>query len=149
MKRNVFILSIIFLLSSCSVGGAITSITTRGGIALLEERSVGEIINDTAIWAEIKHHYLQKDFDNILAKVNVKVHEGRVLLTGGVIDEGTLITALELAWKPGGVREVINEVILHENLGLISYAKDSSVTAQAKAQLLLKEAAITISKNSQ
>lgn len=107
------------------------------GLSGIQERTLGNAVDDTAIWGEVKHHYLQKDFDNLFSGVNIDVAEGRVLLTGAVKDPKHRVDAVRLAWKPRGVKEVINEIQISQTGGLKNYAKDSWISARIRSKLLL------------
>ena len=48
------------------------------------------------------------------AKVDVEVHEGRVLLAGRVDKPETRVTAVRLAWQQPNVVEVIDEIKVAE-----------------------------------
>lgn len=103
----------------------------------IEERSIGNVIDDTTIWGAIKHHYLQADVDGLFADINVEVKEGRVLLTGSVKDPKARVEAVKLAWKPSGVKEVINELDISGSSGFKDYAKDTWISARVKSKLLM------------
>ncbi len=140
LKRLVTILltiSALAVLSGCYptvLGSAVTS----AGVMVAQERSVGDAIDDHAIWTQIKHHYLQEDVKTLLAKVGVEVHEGRVLLTGSVKNMDTMVNAVRLAWKPKNVTEVINE-IQAKNRSVKDAAKDTWITTQVKTRLMLNK----------
>ena len=109
------------------------------GVAAAQERTVGGAVDDTTIWAEIKHHYIQADINELLEDVNVEVNEGRVLLTGSVRDPQTRVDAVKYAWKPNGVKEVINEINVTDKSSLKDLAKDTWITTQIKSKFLLNQ----------
>ncbi len=135
MKR---VLAAALLLTSATgcipvvAGGAAT-----GGYVGAQERSVGTSIDDRVIWTEIKHYFLQADVYELLNAVNVEVNEGRVLLTGSVINPQTRQRAVELAWRPKGVKEVINEIQITDKQSIKSFATDSWITSQLKSKMVL------------
>lgn len=130
----IFLLAVVPLLQNCApllIGGA-----TATGVTVAQERSVGNAIDDTAIWAAIKNSYMQEDMKALMTGVNVKVNEGRVLLTGKVNTPETRVTAVRLAWQPEGVKEVIDEVVVTDKDSVADYAHDTWVTTQVKSKLL-------------
>lgn len=109
------------------------------GSVVAEERSVGDAVDDTAIWTEIKSLYLQKNLDDIFTAVNVEVKEGRVLLTGRVDNPDHRVDAVRLAWQPVGVKEVINELQITDKSGLRDVANDYWINTRIKANLLVEK----------
>lgn len=133
------ILSLVLLpvMQGCApliLGGA-----TATGVSVAQERSVGNAIDDTAIWAEIKNSYLQEDMKALMTGVSVKVNEGRVLLTGKVNSPDTRVTAVRLAWQPNGVKEVIDEINVTDKDSVVDYANDTWITTQVKSKMLFSK----------
>lgn len=121
-------------LGACTPVGVAVGAGSTVGVAAVEERGVGGAIDDTAIRLEINHLWLQRS-ETILRQTGLTVHEGRVLLTGVLPDEASRIQAVSLAWKPEGVREVINEIELGASR-FIDEAKDTWISAQLETRLL-------------
>lgn len=135
MLKIISVLAVLTSLSACVpvlLGGA-----GAVGIAGAQERTVGTAVDDTVISSSIKSSYLQKDINNLFHAVDVKVNEGRVLLTGIVENPNARLKAVELAWKVKGVGQVINEIQLEGNNTIGGYAKDAWVTTRVKSKLLL------------
>jgi osmotically-inducible protein OsmY len=112
------------------------------GVVLTQERTVGRAVDDTTIWTKIKSRFLQQDVNNLFTKVDVKVTEGRVLLTGNVTNPESRMEAVRIAWSTRGVKEVINEIVVITSPSATSevikgYGLDSWITAQIKSKLLL------------
>ncbi len=108
LTNLLFCCVIIVSLSGC-FGVFVGAAATTGAIAN-QETSAGTVVDDTAIYWKIKGLYLNKNAQDLLAGVNVKVIEGRVTLTGKVNTADSSVDAVKLAWQPNGVREVINEI---------------------------------------
>lgn len=105
--------------------------------ASMEERSLGDNFDDRTISAEIHHLFVQEDVNELLSDVSVRVHEGRVLLTGRTASREVALEAVRLAWQAAGVREVINEIKAGEDgTDIFNYAQDNFVEAQIEARLL-------------
>ncbi|MEK6746432.1 MAG: BON domain-containing protein [Pseudomonadota bacterium] len=133
IKLSVISLSVIAL-SGCVplfIGGA-----TETAVVVAQERSVGNAVDDAAIVLQIKNLYAKQDYKDLLANVEIKVVEGRVLLTGNVDKPDSQIEAVKLAWQIGGVKEVINEVQINDKSGFWNYAKDVWISTQVRTRLL-------------
>lgn len=137
MKSKVKITSfliIIFSLSGCIplfIGGA-----TETAVVVAQERSVGNAVDDAGMYLQIKNLYAKHDYKDLLANVEIKVVEGRVLLTGNVDKPESQIEAVKLAWQVNGVKEVINEIQINDQSGFINYAKDVWISTQVRTRLL-------------
>lgn len=134
-KFSIF-LSAAFVLNGC-IQAALTG-ATGVGYSVAQERTMGEAIDDVSILTEIKSEYVQKDVNHLFHDINIEVHEGRVLLTGIVEKPEHRKDAVRLAWQPDNVREVINEIqVSSKGENPKEYARDSWITAQIKARLLV------------
>lgn len=134
MKRIVLCLAAIPLLSGC-----IPALIAGGGEAARvasQERSVGGAVDDATIYLAIKGKYAQADFKDLLANVEIKSVEGRVLLTGNVDKPDSQIEAVRLAWQVNGVKEVINEIQINDQSGFTNYARDVWISTQVRSRLL-------------
>lgn len=110
---------------------------TEAAVVVAQERSVGGAIDDAGILLQIKNAYAQTDYKDMLANVEVKSVEGRVLLTGNVDRPETQIEAVRLAWTVSGVREIINEIQINDQSGFWNYARDVWVSTQIRSRLLI------------
>lgn len=136
--RFPFLISIpfiLFFLHACvpaAIGGA-----AGAGTALYRDKTVGESFSDQTIWTKIRAAFVNEDIDSPVGDINVKVSEGRVLLTGTIQNRDLMVKAIRLCWKQDGVKEVINELKLpgKVNGGLKQYALDSWITTRLKSQL--------------
>ena len=121
-------------LSACGellIGAAATT-----GVAIAEERSVGDAVDDLTIRAELNHLFFRDNVE-LYRDVSFSVVEGRVLLKGTVSTPENRIHALRIAWRAAGVREVINEIQVTDDSGILDYARDTWISAQLKAKLLV------------
>ena len=138
--RSLKLLSLILLsfsLSSCAaliIGGG-----GEGARVVAQERSAGNAVDDAGIVLKIKNLYAQNDFKDLLANVEIKVIEGRVLLTGNVDKPDSQIQGVRLAWQVSGVKEVINEIQLNDKAGFSNYARDLWISTQIKSRLLFEK----------
>ena len=128
-------LGLLLALSACGGAGLVAGGAATAGIAVVQERTVGAAIDDTAIQVQIKH-YLLKASDDLFIRVGSEVHEGRVLLTGVVPTAEDRVEAVRLTWQADGVLEVLNEIQVSDRDGIIDYFKDVKVTTQLRYQML-------------
>ena len=128
-------------LSGCTeliLGSAATT-----GIAIAEERSVGDAVDDLTIRAELNHLFFQEDVE-LYQDVSFSVFEGRVLLKGSVPTPEDRIEAVRIAWQAAGIREVINELQVTDEGGILDYARETWISAQLKGRLLVDADVLSI-----
>jgi len=133
-------------LSGCGGGGLLVSAATAGGVAVVQERSVGDAVDDLTIRAELNQLFFEDNVD-LLQSVSFNVIEGRVLLKGSVKKQEHRVQALELAWQAGGVRELINEIQVTDRGGIVNYARDAWISTQLKAEILFDSNIYAINYN--
>ena len=112
---------------------------TETAVVVAQERSVGNAVDDAAILVNIKNLYAKKDYKDLLANVDVKVVEGRVLLAGNVDKPDSQIEAVNLAWQVDGVKEVINQVEISDKSGFWNYLRDVNISTQIRTRFLLEK----------
>jgi osmotically-inducible protein OsmY len=136
--KIVYLLGI--LVASLSVSGCgliLFGAGTETAVVVAQERSVGSAVDDAGVLLKIKNMYAQTDYKDLLANVEIKVVEGRVLLTGNVDKPESQVDAVRLAWMVMGVKEVINEIQLNNEAGFSNYARDVWISTQIKTRLLI------------
>ena len=122
----------------CLAGCAdvIVGAATTTGLAIAEERTVGDAVKDLTIQAELNHLFFQDDLE-LYNDVSLSVVEGRVLLKGSVPTHEDRIRADWVARQATRVQEVINEVQVTGEGGILDYAKDRWISLLLAAKLLL------------
>ena len=123
-----------FGLAGCAdvlIGAATTT-----GLAIAEERTVGNAFKDLSIQTELNHLFFQDDLD-LYTDVSISVVEGRVLLMGSVPTYEDRSRAGWVARQATRVEEVINELQVTGDGGILNYAKDRWISLLLDAQLLL------------
>jgi osmotically-inducible protein OsmY len=123
-----------------SLSGCVTALVAGGAEtakAVSEERSVGAQVDDAGIVLHLKHAYAKQDYKDLLANVEMKVREGRVLLTGNVDKPESQIEAVRLAWEVSGVKEVINEIQVNDQSSIWNYTRDVWISSQIRTRLLV------------
>ena len=134
-KMNpLFTLLSLLALTACAAPGILAG-AAMAGLAVAQERSIGTVIDDTAIELQIQHYLLQAS-DDLFIRVGIEVHEGRVLLTGVVPAPDDRVEAVRQAWQVNGVLEVINEVQVTNRAGIVDYLRDVKITSQLRFQML-------------
>ncbi|MFW0777851.1 MAG: BON domain-containing protein [Rickettsiales bacterium] len=137
-KLNVAFLVTLMLATSGCVPLLIAG-GTETAVVVAQERSVGNAMDDAGILVQIKNKFANKDFEDLLANVEVKVVEGRVLLTGNVDKPESQIEAVRLTWQVDGVKEVINEVQINDQSGIWNYTRDVWISTQVRARIILEK----------
>jgi osmotically-inducible protein OsmY len=134
--RCALTLLLVGALSGC--GPLLLGTIAGGGVVyLMQERSAGSAVDDFTMWASVRNRLLQYGGSDFV-DVRVDVVEGRIMLTGKVKSTNLRLQAARAAWEQDGVREVINEIQLYGDGNYAAvYARDLSLTSQAKARLLM------------
>ena len=141
MKKNIYYRLTIALFLLFAISGCQTVYMTGISKAVLidkEERSFNNYVEDTIILAQLKNEYFSNN-ENIFFQVSVDVIEGRVMLTGIVEQIDERIEATKLAWGIKGVNEVINEIQISNDEGILDYADDLVMKTKINAKLLLEK----------
>lgn len=112
------------------VGGAATA-----GIAGVQERTIGDAVDDRLIASQLAGRYFQVD-EKLFLDVDMEVLEGKVLLTGKVEQVETRLQAEGIAWQIKGVKAVHNEIQVTTEGGIGSYSKDVWISTQLRTRLL-------------
>ena len=141
-----FVLVLLGTLPLSGCGSLIIGAAATGGVAAVEERSIGNVVDDLTIRAELNQLFFKDNFD-LLQSVSFSVIEGRVLLKGSVKTQEDRIRGLELAWQASGVREVINEIQVTDQGGIVNYARDTWISTQLKAEILFDMDILSINYN--
>jgi osmotically-inducible protein OsmY len=134
-KINIFI--IISLLTTLSCSGP-QVITTGAGAAIAaaeDEKSLGDVFDDTSISIGIKDRVFMYEAI-LLTKIGVDVEKGKVLLTGILKDQNQRVEIVRLAWKQPGVKEVINEIEIEDSFNIKKYAEDKIIQVQLVGKVL-------------
>ena len=106
----------------------------KTGIAIAEERSLGDQVNDAAIAVSINERLFSYN-EKLFADVSVDVTEGRVLLAGVVDRPEDRVDAVRLAWQVSGVKQVMNEIqVTHGDFE--AYTNDVWISTQLRNDLL-------------
>ena len=113
----------------------IISAATTTGLAVAEERTVSDAVEDLSIQAELNHLFFRDDLE-LYQDVSISVVEGRVLLKGSVPTREDRIRASWVARQATGIREVINEMQVTAESGILSYARDRWISLRLDARIV-------------
>jgi osmotically-inducible protein OsmY len=122
-------------LAACTPAGVVVGGAASAGVAASEERGIKGAADDAVIRVKINEAWVKEDFETF-NRLNLQIYEGRVLVSGRVPDQAQADKAVQAAWQPDGVREVINEIEISEGGGLNDFANDTLINARLDADLL-------------
>ncbi|AHX11031.1 BON domain protein [Neorickettsia helminthoeca str. Oregon] len=132
MRTFFGFLLVVSSLSSCTPLLIGTTAATLA-VTSTQEKSIGAIIDDKAIWFRVVRALSNKGFGK---NITISVNEGRVLVSGSVPSSMDRIAVSKVIWTQEGVREVMNELQVEKREQ--SFAKSAWITAQIKLSMLLK-----------
>lgn len=132
---------------SLILSGCVPVLVAAGGetaAVVSQERSVGNAIDDAGILLHIKNEFAKQEDKDMLLNVEIKVVEGRVLLTGNVDKPESQVTAVRLVWQVPGVREVMDEIQVNDKSGLWNYTRDVWITTQIRARMIAAKGVLSV-----
>lgn len=130
--------SAVILSLSMALGGCVPAIFGAGataGVAVVQERSVGDALDDSGIQLAIQGKLADRS-GKLFLQVGIEVDEGRVMMTGVVPKPQDRVTAARIAWDTKGVIEVMNELQVTDKSGIINYTKDAWITTKLRTKML-------------
>ena len=134
-KINIFIIMGLLATLSCSGPQVITSGAGAAIAAAEDEKTLGDVFDDTSISIGIKDRVFM--YEAILVtKIDVDVEKGKVLLTGILNDQSQRVEVVRLALKQPGVKEVINEIEIEDSFNIKNYAEDKIIQVQLVGKVL-------------
>jgi osmotically-inducible protein OsmY len=126
------------LLVALPLGGcAVAALGTAGavGVAAVQEKSLGEAVDDATTSNEIKSKLLSESA-NRFGEVDVEVTGGLVLLSGRVNAPEDRVEAEGIAWTSPLVQDVANEIRIQPPGGFLSNVSDEVITGRVRARLV-------------
>jgi len=134
--RHILLLA---LLTSCVETVVIGSI--GGGVLASREKTMQATRSDIMIAVTLSADFISHGLKMPGNSVNFTVNEGRVLLTGIVRDPQKAKSAQDISWMAIGVKEVIDQIQLHEEgmafKDFFSSFRDYLISAEVEAKLLM------------
>lgn len=132
MSRFAVCLAMIALLANC--GGALIGAGATVGVAAYQERGLEGVARDTKLATQIRASYLEADA-MLATNIGIEVYERRALLTGLVETDALRADAVRLAWAVNGVKDVLNEIQIRNEEGVVEFAYDSWISAQLQTKI--------------
>jgi osmotically-inducible protein OsmY len=130
--------------SGCVVAGA--SAAAGVGLYALQDRTIGEGIDDAAASQEVKSRLLAADHAGYM-EVDVEVANGSLLLSGVAPSEDHKNAAEMIARSVRTVDHVYNEIFVGANSTMVRSAQDELITGQIRARLLASSSVRAININ--
>lgn len=137
-------------LTACALSsGCVTAaVGAAAGVGLfaVQERTIGEGIDDAAASNEVKARLFAADRAGF-AEVDVEVAGGNLLLSGAAPTEQHRQTAEMIARNVRSVHTVYNEIVVGPSSSLVRNAQDELITAQVRTRLTASSAVRAINVN--
>ena len=138
MKTKIILLFTIAIFITSCAGVASKGIFGTGVSVAFDPRSVGTQIDDSIMEKNLKARILLRDKNHLL-NVKTKVLDGRIFLTGKVINPEEKLQLTKLAWETDGVRSVRNDIKIKEDFNFQQSAKDLLITSQLRTAIILNK----------
>ena len=132
------LISIILLLLSSCVGSASKGVFGTGVSIALDPRTVGTQIDDSIMQKNLVTRLALKE-KSYLISVKTKVLDGRIFLTGKVVNPEEKLQITKLAWETPGARSVKNDIKIKEKFNFMQSAKDLLITSQLRTALIISK----------
>ena len=137
MKKNILILFILLLLSSC-VGSSSGGVFGTGVSVALDPRTLGTQIDDSIMQKNLIARLALKE-KKYLVSLTVKVLDGRIFLGGKVEGAEEKLKITKMAWETKGARSVKNNISIKQKFSFKNTAMDILITSQLRAALILNK----------
>ena len=128
--------ALIAMLGGCA--GAFVGAGASAGVAAYQERGIEGVVQDTKLATQIRAAYLEADA-TLATNIGIEVYERRAMLTGLIESEDLRANAVRLAWAVDGVKDVLNEIQIRNEEGIVEFAYDSWITAQLQTKITFDE----------
>ena len=138
MKSRIILISLIFLVFTGCIGIRSKGIFGTGVSIAFDPRSLGTQIDDSVMQKSLTARLILRDKSYLLS-VSTKVLDGRIFLTGKVIEPEEKLHLTKLAWETKGVRSVRNDIKIKEDFNFTQSAKDLLITSQLRAALIFNK----------
>ncbi|MGB3626459.1 MAG: BON domain-containing protein [Henriciella sp.] len=130
------------LASGCAA--AVLGTAGAVGVASVQDRTLGEAVDDSTASNEIKTKLLS---EGGFGEVDVEVAQGLALLSGRVASPEQRVRAEDIAWSSTRVRDVANEIVIEQPGGFFANASDELITARVRASLIAAKAVKSVNYN--
>ena len=137
MKKNILILFILLLLSSC-VGASSGGVFGTGVSVALDPRTLGTQIDDSIMQKNLIARLALTE-KKYLVSLTVKVLDGRIFLGGKVEGAEEKLKITKMAWETKGARSVKNNISIKQKFSFKNTAMDILITSQLRTALILNK----------
>ena len=137
MKKNILILFLLAMLSSC-VGSSSGGVFGTGVSIALDPRTLGTQIDDGIMDKNLDARLLLVD-KNYFLNVSTQVLDGRIFITGKVETPEEKLKITKLAWETQGVRSVRNDLKIKEKFNFKQSSKDILITSQLRSAIIFNK----------
>ena len=137
MKKNILILFILLLLTSC-VGSSSGGVFGTGVSIALDPRTLGTQIDDSIMQKNLIGRLVLTE-KKYLVSITVKVLDGRIFLGGKVDEPEEKLVITKLAWETKGTRSVKNNIAIKQKFSFKKVTKDILITSQLRTALILNK----------
>ncbi len=133
MKKIINLIFALFLISCTSVTqfGAGVNIT-------FDPRTIGMQIDDTIMQKNLSARLALTDKKYFIS-IQTEVIDGRIFLSGKVVEPEEKIRITKMAWETNGARSVKNAITIKGQSNFKSTAKDILITSQLRTALILNK----------
>ena len=137
MKKNILILFLLLLLSSC-VGSSSGGVFGTGVSVALDPRTLGTQIDDSIMQKNLIARLALTE-KKYLVSLTVKVLDGRIFLGGKVEGAEEKLKITKIAWETKGARSVKNNIAIKQKFSFKNTVKDVLITSQLRTALILNK----------
>ena len=137
MKKNILILFILLLLSSC-VGSSSGGVFGTGVSIALDPRTLGTQIDDSIMQKNLLGRLVLTE-KKYLVSITVKVLDGRIFLGGKVDAPEEKLIITKMAWETKGTRSVKNNIVIKQKFSFTNSVKDILITSQLRTALIFNK----------
>ena len=134
MKNYFAIILITIFLSNCSPAGRFGA----GVDITFDPRTIGMQIDDTIMQKNLSARLALTDKKYFLS-IQSEVIDGRIFLSGKVIEPEEKIKITKMAWETKGVRSVKNAISIKGQTNFKATAKDILITSQLRSALIFNK----------
>ncbi len=132
--KKIFNLLLILLLVSCSSVGRFG----KGVDITFDPRTIGMQIDDAIMQKNLSARLALTDKKYFLS-IQSEVIDGRIFLSGKVIEPEEKIKITKMAWETKGVRSVKNAISIKGQTNFKATAKDILITSQLRSALIFNK----------
>jgi len=132
--RTIFALPLV--LASLSLTGCAAAVVAGAvGLTSVQEKTMGEALDDATVSNEIKAKLLNESGAKF-GEVDVEVSSGLVLLSGRVNAPEDRTYAEGIAWSSSRTQDVANEIRIEAPGGFMANVSDEIITGRVRARLI-------------